>query len=67
MGGTEMMIIVFAIIAFVVYYMFKSTRDQNPRPETHSEDALEILKRRYAEGKVSQEEFVRMKDELSLN
>ncbi len=67
MGGLKMMILLFAIVALALYYIFKSTRNQYSRPDAHREDALDILKRRYAEGKVSQEEFVRMKDELSLN
>jgi uncharacterized membrane protein len=34
-------------------------------PESNERSPLDILKQRYAEGALSQEEFLRMKEELS--
>jgi len=44
----------------LIYYIIKSSNRDAPGKET----PLEILKRRYAAGEISYEEYRRMKEEL---
>lgn len=54
-----------ALIA-ILYLIFKPERgSQGTSPRDMRDDPLEILKRRYAQGDISQEEFFRMKEELT--
>ncbi len=61
-----MMFIPLLVIVLILYLVFRNpdiTRNQRPRQEERS--PLDILKQRYAEGSISQDEFLRMKEELS--
>ena len=61
-----MMLIPLLLFILVLYFIFRDTdfkRNQTPRVDERS--PLDILKQRYAEGALSQEEFLRMKEELS--
>ncbi len=61
-----MMLIPLLIFILVLYLIFRDTdlkRNQTPRSDERS--PLDILKQRYAEGALSQDEFLRMKEELS--
>lgn len=51
---------IIAGICFLIYYIIKSSNRDAPGKET----PLEILKRRYAAGEISYEEYRRMKEEL---
>jgi len=48
------------LLALGVYYLFREFR----REPSHEEKALEILKKRYAKGEITREEYVKMKEEL---
>jgi putative membrane protein len=56
-GWVFMLLFWAAIIYFIYTLMRRSARD-------HSDSASEILKKRYAGGEISKEEFERMKKEL---
>ncbi len=61
-----MMFIGFAFIAFIVYLLMKpANRDRPSECGRQGEDPIEILKRRYAQGMISEAEFVRMREELT--
>ena len=63
-----MMFIPLLLIIMLGYFLFRNsdfTRNQNSK--TNELTPLEILKQRYAEGALSQDEFLRMKEELSKN
>lgn len=70
MGGIIGIILIAIVIWFVFQYSSKG-RMNNPfnkkriDRQTPDEDAMEILKKRYAKGEINTEEFERMKKELS--
>ncbi|MDT4761544.1 SHOCT domain-containing protein [Sphaerochaeta sp. PS] len=51
------------LLGYLVLHGGEGTRGHVSK--THERSALDILKKRYAEGTLSQEEFLRMKEELS--
>ncbi|GAB4172278.1 MAG: hypothetical protein Kow00108_06900 [Calditrichia bacterium] len=53
------------IFLIILVWVVKSLLDkQNSGPSSSKEDALDILKKRYANGEISREEFERMKRDL---
>ena len=66
-GGGFMWILFFVVIVVVVYFILHSakltSRDSSFR-ETAGETSIDILKRRYARGDISKEEFEQMKKDL---
>ena len=65
-GGGMLMMIIFwavAIAGGVALFRAFARNNQNDR-EMPVNTALEILKQRYAKGEISQEEFVKMKQDL---
>jgi putative membrane protein len=61
-GGVIMWLLFIALIVVLVYFLL---RQQNVGGSgTRSETALEILKKRYARGELSKEEYERMKKDL---
>jgi putative membrane protein len=62
-GGFLMWLLLIVLIGVVVYFII---RQQNiGKSETTGETPLEILKKRYAKGEISREEYERMKNDLS--
>ena len=62
-GGIFMGILIIIVIGVVVYFIIQSTRAKTsggPLQET----PLDILKKRYAKGEISKEEYERMKNDL---
>jgi putative membrane protein len=56
------MLLFIVLIAFVIYYVVK-----NPRSETTNQkesSAMDILKKRYAMGEITRDEFLTMSKEL---
>lgn len=63
-GGGMFMWIIFLIIAgLLLYFIFQATKTRGQMP-TQSESALDILKKRYAKGEISKEDFDRMKTDI---
>jgi uncharacterized membrane protein len=71
MGGGIIGIILIAIVIWFVFQYTSEGRINNPFSnkridrQTPNEDAMEILKKRYAKGEINTKEFERMKKELS--
>jgi len=63
-GGGMFMWIIFLIIAgLLIYFIIQATKTKGQMP-TQNESALDILKKRYAKGEISKEDFDRMKKNL---
>ncbi|TKJ45376.1 electron transporter RnfE [Candidatus Aerophobetes bacterium Ae_b3b] len=66
-GGTLMWILFLIVIVVVVYFILQSTKprsyDSSFR-KTPRETSIDILKRRYARGEITKEEFEQMKKDL---
>ncbi|MBN1222585.1 MAG: SHOCT domain-containing protein [Candidatus Aminicenantes bacterium] len=62
-GGMFMGIIVLIIVIIVAYLVIRALSKERIESGTQ-ETPLDFLKKRYAKGEISKEEFDRMKDEL---
>lgn len=63
-GGMFMWLLVIIVIAVVLYLIFNRNLPVGGARTDPRESPLDILKRRYAEGEISKEEFDRMKREI---
>jgi putative membrane protein len=66
-GGFLMWIILLILAAVIVYLIVQGTKGRTPSGPvsgSSSETPLEILKKRYARGEITKDEFDRMKDDL---
>lgn len=64
MGGMWFGWIFWIIIIGAVVYLIVRFNNQNNRFTQHSESALDILKKRYAKGEISKEEFEEKKKDI---
>jgi putative membrane protein len=62
--GWLFMIIFWALVILGVVYIFKMISERSRLAEK-GETALDILKKRYAKGEISKEEFEKMKNDLT--
>jgi putative membrane protein len=58
-------IVIFAVLVVLGMIKLVNLISGSSRRETHGESPLHILKRRYAKGEITKEEFEKMKDELA--
>jgi len=67
-GGIFFMLAWLLIIALAIYVAMRIFRSRTPNTDTWSQDrvdSLQILKARFANGEINQEEFTKMKQVLS--
>ena len=62
--GGMFMWIIFLIVIGVVIYFFVQTQKTKGQTPTQNESHLDILKKRYAKGEITKEEYERMKKDL---
>ena len=62
-GGMFMWIIFLIVIGFLVYFIVQAQKAKGQTP-AQGESHLDILKKRYAKGEISKEDFDRMKRDL---
>jgi putative membrane protein len=62
-GGMFMWIIFLIVIGLLIYFVVQARKTQGRAP-TQDESHLDILKKRYAKGEISKEDFDRMKRDL---
>jgi putative membrane protein len=67
-GGGIMGLIIIVLVGVAVYYLVMQSKNQSKNvhssQETPMETALDILKKRFARGEITKEEFENMKREL---
>lgn len=65
MGGGGMLVALFVILFFVLLFLALAPQRSSWRYlGFREEDPLEILKRRYARGEITREEYERMREDL---
>ena len=62
-GGAFMWVIFLTVLVVAVYFIVQALKSKNSAPEAR-ETPLDILKKRYAKGEITKEEFDRMKKDL---
>jgi len=62
-GGMFMWIIFLIVVGLLVYFFVQAQKTKGPM-QGPAETPMDILKRRYAEGAISKEDFDRMKKDL---
>ncbi|MDA3900920.1 MAG: SHOCT domain-containing protein [Spirochaetes bacterium] len=62
-GGLFMWIIFIAILALVIYVVVRMSKS-TPTFKNHEDAPLDILKKRYARGEISKDDFDNMKKDL---
>ena len=62
-GGMFMWIVPLIVIGLLVYFIVQAQKTKGS-PPTQNESHLDILKRRYAKGEITKEEYERMKNDL---
>jgi putative membrane protein len=63
-GGMWMWLLFLAVIGVLIYLLVTASKKSGSLPGIGKESPMEILKRRYAAGEISREEFELMKKEL---
>ena len=63
-GGIIMWIIFIGIVGLVIYLVLRNTGFKGLDISTSKESSLDILKKRYAKGEITKEEFDKIKKEL---
>jgi putative membrane protein len=63
-GGLFMWILLIVGIILIVFVVTRLSRDKSSEPKLH-ESAMDILKKRYARGEITKEEFEQMKRDLT--
>lgn len=62
-GGMYMWILFLLVIGVLIYFIVQAQKTKSP-PPTQNESPLDILKKRYAKGEITKEEFMSMKKDL---
>ena len=62
-GGVVMWIIFLIVIGVAIYLIVQATKSKGPE-SPFRETPMEILKKRYAKGEITKEEFEKMKKDL---
>jgi len=63
-GGVFMWLILIILVGLIAYFLLEQRRKDENNVKSTPETALDILKKRYARGEISKDEFDRMKDDI---
>lgn len=62
-GGAFMWILFLIVIGVLIYFILRA-RETNGPMQTQAESPLDILRKRYAKGEISKEDFDRIREDL---
>lgn len=62
-GGMFMWVLFLILIGLLVYFIIQAAKTKG-QAQTQTESPLDILKKRYARGEITKEDFDRMKKDL---
>ena len=63
-GGMSMWLILIIVVGIIVYFVYgRGKKSETPR-ESANEIAMDILKKRYAKGEITKEEFDKIKRDI---
>ena len=65
-GGMSMWIVFLLVLGALLYFLVQAQKTKRQGPAPPEEGPLEILKRRYAKGEITKDEFERMKKDLEV-
>lgn len=63
-GGIFMWLILIVLVAVIIYFVIERSRGNENGADQSRETPMDILKKRYAKGEITKEEFERMKSEI---
>jgi putative membrane protein len=63
-GGIFMWLLLLVLVVVLVYFLVRALGSGGSRPTPPNETALDILKKRYARGEITKEQFDEMKKNL---
>ncbi|MFO7598145.1 MAG: SHOCT domain-containing protein [Desulfocurvibacter africanus] len=63
-GGIFMWLILIIVLAVVIYFVINRSKTTGNSIHSTGESPTEILKKRYAKGEISKEEFDKLKKEI---
>ncbi len=63
-GGMFMWLILIVLVAVIIWFVIERSRGNENGAGQARETPMEILKKRYAKGEITKEEFDRMKNEI---
>lgn len=63
-GGMSMWLILIVVVAVVIYFVINQSKTTGNSKNSTGESPTEILKKRYAKGEITKEEFDKLKTEI---
>lgn len=63
-GGMSMWLILIVVVAVVIYFVINQSKTTGNSKNSTGESPTEILKKRYAKGDITKEEFDKRKTEI---
>jgi len=63
-GGMLMWLVLIILAGVIIYFVFSQSKKSGNSIDSTRESPMDILKKRYAKGEISKEEFDRLKSEI---
>jgi putative membrane protein len=63
-GGGLMWLILIIVAVVVIYFVLNRNKNYGPSEDSDRESPMDILKKRYAKGDITKEEFDRLKKDI---
>ena len=64
-GGMFTWIILIIVVVIIIYFVLNRSRNVKPSDDSTKESAVDILKKRYAKGEITKEDFDKLKRDIN--